>query len=106
MSEIEKTDIAQKEDVLQDDDFYKEIETVSPLSDEAFKEFFEDGERFKEIVELILGQKIDDGIVSINGELRLMVNGKSIRMDLLRQNKDEVFDLEAQVDAKAFPFNV
>ena len=84
--------------------FYGEIGKIQPLSDEHFKEIFEDESRFAEITELILGRKLGEEIINLNGEFRLMVKGRAIQMDYLYGTTKEIINIEAQNVTETFPF--
>ena len=70
-----------------------EIETVlaaeDPLGDSAFRTALSDTEFFRQVAEGIMRSPLSDGLININGEISVAVNGKSIRLDVLGKSVNE-----------------
>ena len=83
----------------------KELATLDPLDDRAFKLLLSDDEIFSALAESIQGKKLDvDSIVDINGEMVVTIKGKVIRLDSLRVTNMEYINMEGQTDPALFPY--
>ena len=83
----------------------KELATLDPLEDRAFKILLSDDTQFALLAEAFSGQKIDeDSIIDINGEIVMSVKGRAIRLDSLRDTNEGYLNMEGQIIATDFPF--
>lgn len=85
-------------------DILKELATLDPLDDGAFKMLVSDDDEFIFLAESISGETInDDKIIHMNGEILSTVKGKAIRADSLRGTSFALFNMEGQVKASDYP---
>ena len=83
----------------------KELATLDPLEDRAFKILLSDDAQFALLAEAFTGQKIDeDCIIDINGEIVFTVKGRLIRLDSLRDTSLGYVNMEGQIVATDFPY--
>ena len=86
-------------------DILKELSTLDPLDDRAFKILVSDDEQFKLLAESFSGEALDDEkIIHMNGEIVLTANGRLIRVDTLRDTSVAVINMDGQIKADEFPF--
>ena len=87
-------------------DILKELATLDPLDDRAFRVFISDDEQFKALAESFSGETLDgEKIIHMNGEIVLTANGRLIRTDVLRGTDTTVFNIEGQIKTEDFPLN-
>lgn len=83
----------------------KELATLNPLDDRAFKILLSDNVQFMLLAEALSGAKLDkDSIIDINGEIVMSVNGRAIRLDSLHDTNEGYVNMEGQIAAIDFPF--
>ena len=83
----------------------RELATLDPLDDRAFKILLSDDDIFTALAEAIRGENLDtESIVDINGEIAVTVKGKVIRLDALRATNEEYVNIEGQIDPVSFPY--
>jgi len=86
-------------------DILKELATLDPLDDRAFKILASDDEQFKVLAELFSGETLDgEKIINMNGEIVLTIEGRLIRVDILRDTDTAFINLDAQIKTSDFPF--
>jgi len=86
-------------------DILKELATLDPLDDRAFRILVSDDEQFKTLAESISGEVLsDEKIIHMNGEIVLTANGKLIRVDSLRETAAAFINMDGQIKASEFPF--
>ena len=86
-------------------DIIKELATLDPLDDRAFKILVSDDEQFKTLAESFSSEVLDDEkIIHMNGEIVLTVNGRLIRVDSLRNTTTAYINMDGQIIAEKFPF--
>jgi hypothetical protein len=86
-------------------DILKELATLDPLDDRAFKILTSDDEQFMILAESFSGENLDgENIINMNGEIVLTINGKLIRVDILRDTDAAFVNLDAQIKTSDFPF--
>ncbi|MCL1882634.1 MAG: PD-(D/E)XK nuclease family transposase [Defluviitaleaceae bacterium] len=86
-------------------DILKELATLDPLDDRAFRILASDDEQFKILAESFSGETLDgEKIIHMNGEIVLTAYGKLIRVDSLRDVDSAFINLDGQVKTSAFPF--
>jgi len=85
-------------------DILKELATLDPLDDRAFRILASDDEQFKVLAESFSGETLDgEKIIHMNGEIVLTANGRLIRTDVLRDTDVALFNLEGQIKTADFP---
>jgi len=85
-------------------DILREIATLNPLDDRAFKLLVSDDEQFMFLAEALSGETIGDGkFINMNGEIVLTVKNKATRVDILRGTDTAFFNLEGQIVTADFP---
>jgi len=83
----------------------KQLATVNPLEDNAFKIFLADPKMFAELVNNALNEPMPtDCIVQINGNITFTVKGKEISMDSLWNTEIGIVNIEGQNNPRKFPF--
>ena len=86
-------------------DILKELATLDPLDDRAFKILASDDEQFKTLAESFSGEVLgDEKIIHMNGEIVLTANGRLIRVDSLRDTTAAFINMDGQIKAEEFPF--
>jgi len=85
-------------------DILKELATLDPLDDRAFRIYISDDEEFSFLAESISGESLDgEKIIHMNGEIVLTANGRLIRTDALRGTATAFFNMESQIETDDFP---
>jgi len=85
-------------------DILKELATLDPLDDRAFRIYVSDDEEFSFLAESISGESLDgEKIIHMNGEIVLTANGRLIRTDALRGTATTFFNMESQIETDDFP---
>ena len=83
----------------------KELATLDPLEDRAFKILLSDDTQFALLAEAFTGKNLyDERLININGEIALTVNGRLVRLDTLRDTGEGYINVESQIVAADFPF--
>ena len=91
-------------ELLTKEEILKELATLDPLDDDAFRLLAADDEQFIALSEAILKKKLDeDKVIAINGEISLFIRGKCIRLDSLRDTNIGYIGKEGQINARRFP---
>ena len=89
---------------LNEIDILRELATLDPLDDRAFRIYISDDEEFSFLAESISGEALDrEKIISLNGEIVLTANGRLIRTDSLRGTTTAFFNVESQIETDGFP---
>jgi hypothetical protein len=85
-------------------DILKELATLDPLDDRAFRIFMSDDEQFALLAESLSGEALDgDKIIHMHGEIVLTANGRLVRTDVLRSTMTAFFNIEGQIETVGFP---
>ena len=83
----------------------KELATLDPLDDRAFRIFLSDDVQFTLLAEAFSGETLDgEKIVHMNGEIVLTAKGKLIRADSLRDTDSAFINIDGQIKTSDFPF--
>ncbi|MCL2200096.1 MAG: hypothetical protein FWB80_14380 [Defluviitaleaceae bacterium] len=90
--------------IVTEADILKELSTLDPLDDRAFRIFISDDEQFTLLAEAFSGEALDgEKIIHMNGEIVLTANGRLIRTDALRGTATAFFNMEGQIETADFP---
>jgi len=83
----------------------KQLVTLNPLDDRAFKKLLSDVEQFKNLAEAFTGKTLDEAnIIAIKDEIFLSVKGRLIHLDSLHSTDVAYVNMEGQMKAADFPF--
>jgi len=90
--------------IISEIDILKELSTLDPLDDRAFKILISDDEQFTFMAESFSGENLtEEKIIHMNGEIVLTANGRLIRTDSLRGTVAAFFNMESQIETEKFP---
>jgi len=85
-------------------DILKELATLDPLDDRAFRIYISDDDEFAFLAKSLSGESLDgETIIHMNGEIVLTANGRLIRTDALRSTISTFFNIEGQIKTEDFP---